>query len=53
MTSVKYSHQTPHSDKRIGRGYMLTKYYLIIIEIILVNDMQIFAFPLYPYYLRK
>ena len=32
---------------------MLTKYYLIIIEIILVNDMQIFAFPLYPYYLRK
>ena len=32
---------------------MLTKYYLIIIEIILVNDMQIFAFPLNPYYLRK
>ena len=28
-------------------------YYLIILEIILVKDKQIFAFLLYPYYLRK
>ena len=51
--SLSEVYRSPINDNVLVRMFIKLSIISSFLEIILVNDVQIFAFPLYPYYIKE